>query len=87
MELKEIKPNEKEIGELIKLSILWENENITFGYRKNEIEDINDKRVFVAKEGNKIIGDIFAKERKALNHGSIMPDEYKKYMLFLIKEA
>ena len=40
MELKEIKPNEKEIEELINLSILWEKEDITFGYRKNDINDI-----------------------------------------------
>ena len=74
MELKEIKPNEKEIEELINLSILWEKEDITFGYRKNDINDIIDKRVFVAKESNKIIGYIFAKEGIAKNHGSIMPD-------------
>lgn len=74
MEIKEIKPNEKEIEELINLSVLWEKENITFGYRKNDINDIIDKRVFVAKESNKIIGYIFAKEGIAKNHGSIMPD-------------
>ena len=74
MEIKEIKPSKEEIDELINLSIFWEKEDITFGYRKNDINDIIDKRVFVAKESNKIIGYIFAKEGIAKNHGSIMPD-------------
>lgn len=74
MEIKEIKPSKEEIDELINLSVLWEKEDITFGYRKNDINDIIDKRVFVAKESNKIIGYIFAKEGIAKNHGSIMPD-------------
>ena len=89
MEIKEIKPSKEEIDELIYLSILWEKEDITFGYRKNDINDIIDKRVFVAKESNKIIGYIFAKEGIAKNHGSIMPDG-KLYFgieeIYVIKE-
>ena len=74
IEIKEIKPKENEIKELIHLSKIWEEENITFGYGKNEIKDIIDKKIIVAKDDNKIIGYIFAKEGIAKNYSSIMPD-------------
>ena len=74
MEIKEIKPNEEEIKELILLSRLWEDEDITRGYIENKKDDIIDKRVFVAKEDDKIIGYIFAKDGVSKNYTSIMPD-------------
>jgi len=74
MEIKEIKPNKDEIDELINLSKIWEDERITFGYIKNSIDDIIDKRVFVIKDDNKIIAYIFAKEGISKNYNSIMND-------------
>ena len=42
MEIKEIECTKDRIEELIKLSIDWENENITSTYMKNEYEDFKD---------------------------------------------
>ena len=42
----EIKPNTKEIEELISLSKYWNDEDITRGYGINGLEDIIDKRTF-----------------------------------------
>ena len=72
--LKEIKPNEKEINELISLSQDWTKENITRGYGDNSIEDIIDKRVFVAIDDEEIVGYIFEKDGYSKNYNSIMPD-------------
>ena len=77
--LDEIKPNEKEIEALISLSKTWKDEDITFGYMENSINDIIDKRVFVAKEDNKIIGYIFAKDGISKNYTSIMKDGTKYF--------
>lgn len=74
MEYLEIKPNDNEINELILLSKCWEDESITFGYIENGIDDIIDKRVFIAKEDNSIVGYIFAKDGISKNYRSIMPD-------------
>lgn len=74
MEYLEIKPNDNEINELISLSKCWEDESITFGYIENGIDDIIDKRVFIAKEDNSIVGYIFAKDGISKNYHSIMPD-------------
>lgn len=79
IEYEEIKPNENQIKELIELSEIWEKENITFGYRKNSIEDITDKRVFIAKENQKIIGYIFEKDGISKNYNSIMKDGQKYF--------
>ena len=68
-------PTEEEIEELILLSKNWEEENITYGYRENTKEDIIDKMVFIAKEDNKIIGYIFAKEGISKNYRSVIPDD------------
>lgn len=75
----EIKPNEKEIEYLIELSLLWTKEDISFGYIPNKVEDIIDKRVFVAKEDNEIVGYIFAKDGISKNHASIIPDGEKYF--------
>lgn len=72
--IQKIIPNSFEINELIELSKAWEIENITFGYITNGIDDIIDKTIFVAKEDEKIIGYIFAKEGISKNYKSIMPD-------------
>ena len=72
--IEKIIPNKDEINELIELSKEWEEENITFGYRKNSEEDIIDKTIFLAKENKEILGYIFAKEGISKNYGSVMKD-------------
>ena len=59
MEIKEIELTKDRIEELIKLSIDWENENITSTYMKNEYEDFKDYRVIACLEDDKIIGYAF----------------------------
>ena len=71
---KEIKPNEKELSELIALSKNWADENITRGYDVNSLADIIDKRIFVAIEDDVIIGYLFSKDGISKNYSSIMPD-------------
>ena len=46
------------IDQLIQLSIDWENENVTGGYRKNTVEDIKEP-IFVATECGKVVGYTF----------------------------
>ena len=75
----EINPNEKEIEELISLSKCWADETITFGYGVNGLDDIIDKRVFVAKENDNIIGYILSKDGISKNYNSIMPDGEKYF--------
>ncbi len=50
--------DEKTIEELISLSLEWEKEDITFGYRKNTKEDLFEP-CFLAKDESKTIGYIF----------------------------
>ena len=75
----EIKPNTKEIEELISLSKYWNDEDITRGYGINVLEDIIDKRTFVAKEDDTIIGYIFEKDGISKNYNSIMQDGEKYF--------
>ena len=75
----EIKPNTKEIEELISLSKYWNDEDITRGYGINGLEDIIDKRTFVAKEDDTIIGYIFEKDGISKNYNSIMQDGEKYF--------
>ena len=75
----EIKPSKKEMEELISLSKCWTDEDITRGYGINGTDDIIDKRVFVAKEDDAIIGYIFEKDGISKNYNSIMQDGEKYF--------
>ena len=59
---------------LIRLSADWEAENSCHGYRKNEKEDIEGSRIFVAKDGEEVIGYLFGGLEKAQRSTSIMPE-------------
>ena len=75
----EIKPSKKDMEELISLSKCWTDEDITRGYGINGTDDIIDKRVFVAKEDDAIIGYIFEKDGISKNYNSIMQDGEKYF--------
>lgn len=75
----EINPSSKDIEELISLSKCWTDEDITRGYGVNGINDIIDKRIFVAKEDATIIGYIFEKDGISKNYNSIMQDGEKYF--------
>lgn len=59
---------------LIRLSADWEAENSCYGYRKNKKADIEGNRIFVAKEGEDVIGYLFGHLEKSKRSTSIMPD-------------
>lgn len=76
MDIKEIKPNEEEVNELIGLSRLWVEEGISYGIIEDNPEDILDKRVFVAKDDNRIVAYALVHETKAeKNISSIIKDD------------
>ncbi len=61
------------VAALIELSGLWEAENSCHGYRKNERSDIDGNRVFLACDGEKIIGYLFGHKEETKETTSIMP--------------
>ena len=72
--IKEQQLDEELLETLIRLSADWEAENSCYGYRKNENADIEGNRVFVAKDGEEIIGYLFGYLEKSERSTSIMPD-------------
>ena len=59
---------------LIAMSRDWEAENSTHGYRKNEREDIEGNRIFLAVEDDRILAYLFGREEKAERTNSIMQE-------------
>ena len=60
---------------LISFSEDWEGENSCHGYRKNDRSDIDGNRIFLAAEGEEILGYLFGKTEKSERDTSIMPKE------------
>lgn len=65
--------DEKTEAEMIALSKLWEDEDISYGYHANERSDIEGNRIFAAFDSGKMIGYIFGKSRITDNLSSIIP--------------
>lgn len=65
-------PAEKLLDELIALSADWEAENSCYGYRKNGPEDILGSRVFLARQGETIVGYLFGHGSEAEKTSSII---------------
>lgn len=74
MDIKEAALNDRVAEELIALSVDWEAENSSHGYRRNGIEDLEGNRVFLAEEKGEIIGYLFGKLEKAKTTSSVMPE-------------
>ena len=62
------------LSALIALSRDWEAENSCFGYRANAREDIEGNRVFLAYDGEGIVGYLFGHVFLSENMRSIMPE-------------
>ncbi len=60
--IEEIILNDDEIQALLKMSLEWEKEDIVYGYHHNSTQDLEGKRVFIAKDNDNIIGYLFGKE-------------------------
>ena len=74
MEIREVKLCGSIARELIALSVDWEEENISHGYRRNGIEDLEGNRIFLAEEKSEIIGCLFGKLEKAKGTSSVMSE-------------
>lgn len=62
------------LKDLITMSACWEAEDITYGYRKNERSDIEERRIFLAEKDGCILGYLMGQMSKAHQANSIMPD-------------
>ena len=56
IEIKETDLNEEIIEKLIDLSRKWYEEDITYGYRVNELSDLENKKIFIILDNSDIIG-------------------------------
>ena len=56
MTFKEVNLTEEILEQLISLSKDWEEENSSYGYRKNTLEDIEGNRIFFAVEDGTVAG-------------------------------
>lgn len=74
MKIYEAQLSEKLLEKLIQLSGEWETENCTYGYRKNNREDIQWNRIFLAEINGSIAGYLFGRRDRAEHSRSIMAD-------------
>lgn len=59
MIIKETELKEIIAEQLIAFSEDWQRENSCFGYRKNDLNDLEGKRIFLAMDGDVICGYLF----------------------------
>lgn len=59
---------------LIAMSVDWEAEMSTFGYRANERADIEGNRIFLAEETGEVIGYLFGAPFESKNMKAVMPE-------------
>ena len=62
------------MDELIAMSEEWESENSCRGYRRNTAEDLESRRVFLAKDAGRTAGYLFGTMEKSENMSSVMPE-------------
>ncbi len=74
MEIGEMPLTETLMQQLLEMSVLWEQEQSCYGYRRNTPEDLQGRRVFVAGHEGHILGYLFGQCTHSKNARSIMPD-------------
>ena len=74
IEYKELVPAAEELSELISLSRSWAEEGSCYGYIPNDAQDYENRRIFAAREGGRIVGYLFGKDITAKNMRSVIPD-------------
>lgn len=72
MEIYEVEPGDALTETLLALSADWEAENTCRGYRRNTPADLVGGRIFLAEEGEKILGYLLAREAQAQRDSSVM---------------
>ena len=74
MRIQEVQLDDEVLSLLISLSEDWTAEDSCYGYRPNDKSDIEDNRIFLAKEGDTIVGYLFGKVYQSEKMKSIMPE-------------
>ena len=74
MKIEEVTLTEDILSELIRFSEDWEAENSCWGYRANERSDIEENRIFLAREDGRTLGYLFGHCFDSKNMKSIMPE-------------
>ena len=72
MKIYEAEADKKILETLIAMSGDWETENSTYGYRKNEPDDIEGNRIFLAEQDGEILGYLFGRGAQAERSSSVM---------------
>ena len=72
--VEEVSLTEDVLAELISMSEDWEAENSCYGYRTNRRDDIEGNRIFLARDGEKVVGYLFGNCFRSENMRSIMPE-------------
>lgn len=72
MKIEETILNQTLAKTLIKLSLEWQNEEISYGYRQNTIDDLKDKRIFIVKEKEEIIAYLLGHQKIQATTTSIL---------------
>ena len=78
MEVRVLTLNEETIPELLEMSLLWEKEDITYGYVHNEVSHMEGRTILGAYNNNKMVGYLFGKIEKPERRNSII-DENTAY--------
>ena len=74
MTIQEVRLDDEVLSLLIRLSEDWTAENSCYGYRPNDRSDIEENRIFLAKEDDTIVGYLFGKAYHSEKMSSIMPE-------------
>ena len=74
MEIHEVIPKQEVLDQLIRFSEDWAAENSCYGYRPNDKSDIDGNRIFLAEDGDTVIGYLFGKVYLSQQMKSIMPE-------------
>ena len=77
MQIKKVLLDEQIEKRLIELSIVWENENSCYGYRKNNHDDLKDETIYLAYDNDVIIGYLFGHIEVAKETNSIIKKDTK----------
>ena len=89
MQIKKELLNEAIENRLIEMSYLWQEENITHGYRKNYHEDLENETFYLAYDNDKIVGYLFGHKERSKEKNSIIDkdvDYFEIEEIYVLKE-
>ncbi len=78
MEIRVLTLNEETIPQLLEMSLLWEKEDITYGYVHNEVSNMEGRTVLGAYNNGRMVGYLFGMIEKPERKNSII-DENTAY--------